>query len=183
MLTKTITYYDLNGDQQTETLMFNLTTVELARLSKRLTPQGQDLQWFINDIITRNDTLALLDTIATIMIESSGVKSADGKRFIKNQQTKDDFENSVAFAEYLELVMGEPEEAMEFIKNVFASEKAKQQLSNLTVDDVLEATPQLKVINNTTTSKDVLAAVKEVPQYTSEELEKAMELLRNSNNQ
>ena len=35
MYSKDVTFYDLNGKQQTETLHFSLTTVEIARLSAK----------------------------------------------------------------------------------------------------------------------------------------------------
>ena len=36
MLTKTITYTDLNGKEQTETFLFNMTKAELGRMQVKM---------------------------------------------------------------------------------------------------------------------------------------------------
>lgn len=126
MYSKDVTFYDLNGKQQTETLHFSLTTVEIARLSAKLSPEGKDLKDYLVDVITGGDNFKLISLVADIMIAAYGTKSTDGLRFVKNAELTADFENSVAFAEYLDLALTDQEEGNRFVSGVFEDSRVQK---------------------------------------------------------
>lgn len=126
MYSKDVTFYDLNGKQQTETLHFSLTTVEIARLSAKLSPEGKDLKDHLVDVITGGDNFKLISLVADLMIAAYGTKSADGLRFVKNAELTADFENSVAFAEYLDLALTDQEEGNRFVSGVFEDSRVQK---------------------------------------------------------
>lgn len=101
MLKKTITYTDYNEVEHTEDFYFNLSKAELAELETTV-PGGFGAM--IDKIIKAGDTVKLAELFKDIICRSYGVKSDDGKRFIKNKETLDAFLESEAYSElYFEL--------------------------------------------------------------------------------
>lgn len=117
MLKKTITYEDWNGRTRTEDFYFNLTRTECAELEYGLGP-GKSLTESFNTLIDNNDMGVIISTIKDILLKSYGVKSEDGRRFIKNDEVRDSFEQNPAFdIVYMELATN-AEYAAEFITNI-----------------------------------------------------------------
>lgn len=120
MLKKTVKYTDYNGEEQTEDFYFNLTKVECMELEFGFGP-GETLSGSIRKLIDTNDMGTVIKTIKDIVLKSYGEKSADGKRFIKNDANREAFEQSPAFEEiYWELVT-DAEKAADFINGIVPS--------------------------------------------------------------
>lgn len=98
MLKKTITYEDWNGKTRTEDFYFNLTRVECAELEFGLMP-GKTLTESFQTLIDSNDMKTIIATIKELLLKAYGVKSEDGKRFIKNDEIRESFEQNPAFDE------------------------------------------------------------------------------------
>lgn len=96
MLKKTIKYEDWNGTTRTEDFYFNLTRTEVAELEFGLGP-GKSFTDSLQTLIDTKDMGIIIKTIKDILLKSYGVKSDDGKRFIKNQDVRDSFEQNPAF--------------------------------------------------------------------------------------
>lgn len=94
MLKRDITYEDFNGNRITETFFFNLTKSELVELEA-----GYDggLQEAITKIIDAKDFKALILEFKKIVLLSYGIKSEDGKRFIKSDQIREEFAQTAAY--------------------------------------------------------------------------------------
>lgn len=106
MLKKTVTYEDFNGESNTEELYFNLTKTELTNL--QLSKEG-GFDTYIQRIVDAKDTPELAKAFREIILMSYGVKSHDGKRFVKidpyGHKLADEFSQSAAFdALYMELI-------------------------------------------------------------------------------
>lgn len=126
MLKKTITYEDWNGNTRTEDFYFNLTQVEIIELEFNVVP-GTSLSESIADLVKANDMSTIISTIKKILLYSYGVKSPDGKRFIKNDEVREAFEQNPAFdILYMELATN-AEYAADFIAGIIPS-NAKQKL-------------------------------------------------------
>lgn len=105
MLKKTVTYEDYNGNTVSEDLFFNINPVEMARMNDMY--PGGAIAYFEN-IQSSQDAIKMMEVISDIVLYAYGVKSEDGKRFIKNEQIKKDFEHSEAFiAVILDLLTSE----------------------------------------------------------------------------
>ena len=111
MLKKTVKYYDFNGDEASETLYFNLTTTEVAKLSAEF---GGDIEKHIKRITAAEDMNAMLTFIEKLILASYGEKSEDGKRFAKTAALREEFESSAVYAELFEQLLLNPEEAKAF---------------------------------------------------------------------
>src|SRR5699024_3200727 len=53
-----------------------------------------------------------------LILQSYGVKSADGKKFIKNAEIRSDFENSIAYAELFTELLLNPDQTKEFAEGL-----------------------------------------------------------------
>ena len=103
MLKKTITYEDWNGKTRTEDFYFNLTRTECAELEFGLGP-GKSLSDSFQTLIDNNDIGVIIATIKKLLLTAYGVKSEDGRRFIKNDDVREAFEQNPAFDQiYMDL--------------------------------------------------------------------------------
>lgn len=95
MLKKTVTYEDFDGNQVTEDLYFNLTQAEVMEMNME---SGGALSERYQKIIDAQDTASLIKEFKRLILKAYGVKSVDGKRFIKNDQLREEFESSAAYS-------------------------------------------------------------------------------------
>jgi hypothetical protein len=120
MFTKAIKYKDFNDNEVTENAYFNLSKSELMELE--FSQQG-GFETFLKRIIETNDNPELFKLFKSIILMSYGRKSDDGKRFVKTQELRDEFEQSPAFGELLMEIIMDPEESMAaFIKGVMPAD-------------------------------------------------------------
>ena len=115
MLKKTITYTDYDGLERTEEFRFNLTKAELVDME--LTTAGTFSET-MNRIIAEKDIIRIAKLFKELLLKSYGVKSDDGKRFIKSQELSEAFSQTEAYSDlYIEL-LSNPEEAAKFFAEV-----------------------------------------------------------------
>lgn len=123
MLKREITYEDFDGNQVTETFYFNLTMTELVELEA-----GREggLQAALQRIIETNDRQALVKEFKSIILMAYGIKSEDGKRFIKNDELRDAFTQTAAYdALFFELAT-KADAAADFIKGITPKDVSRQ---------------------------------------------------------
>lgn len=99
MIKKTIAYTDYNGNQRKEDFWFNLTKAEVARME--MSTEG-GMAEMINRIVAAQDVPSLISVFEEMIQKSYGVKTPDGRGFIKR---KEDLENFMATEAYSELFM------------------------------------------------------------------------------
>lgn len=117
MFKKTVTYEDYNGDQQTEDFYFNLTKVECMELEFGFGPD-QSLSGSIKTLINARDMNTILGLIKRMLLMSYGKKSPDGKRFIKNDDIREEFEQNPAFEQIYWEFVTDSDKAAEFIAGI-----------------------------------------------------------------
>lgn len=101
MLKKTITYMDYNDQERTETFYFHLSEAEIAEME--LSTKG-GLQETLKRIIDSKDIQELSKLFKNLILKSYGVKSPDGRNFIKNEEVLNDFIQTPAYSDlYMEL--------------------------------------------------------------------------------
>lgn len=130
MLKKTITYTDYNGTERTEDFYFNLTKAEI--LEMELSTEG-GLQQMIEKIIAAQDMPALSKYFKQIILMSYGEKSPDGKRFIKNEQLREEFSQTEAFSQLYVGLATDDKIAADFINGVIPQEAAVAAAEELSV--------------------------------------------------
>lgn len=133
MLKKTITYTDYDGLERTEEFRFNLTKAEL--MDMELTTVGT-FSKLMQKIIDEKDMVRLAKYFKELILKSYGVKSDDGKRFIKSPELSEAFSQTEAYSElYMEL-LGNSEYAVKFIQQVMPKDLDQSEVvpeGNVTV--------------------------------------------------
>lgn len=120
MLKKTVTYIDFDGNERTEDFFFNLTEQEIAEME--LSTEG-GLGNFINKAVAAKSQVELIELFKKLILAAYGVKSADGRRFVKNDAVREDFMSTQAFSDiYMELVQ-DADKASEFFNGIVPKEK------------------------------------------------------------
>lgn len=115
MLKKTITYTDYDGNERTEDFYFNLTKAEC--LEMELGSNG-GMKKYVERIISAQDGKQLVTLFKEIIDKSYGVKSLDGKRFIKNQEVLDEFKQSEAYSDLFMELATDSDAAAAFVNGV-----------------------------------------------------------------
>lgn len=115
MYTKTITYEDYNGEQQKEKFYFNLSKGEL--LEMELSSTG-GYQTYLKRIINSRDNKELTSIFKDLILKSYGIKSDDGKRFIKTPELRSEFEQSAAYSELFVELATNSDSATAFVNGI-----------------------------------------------------------------
>ena len=123
MLKKTIKYTDFNDNEISEDFYFNLSKAELLEMESR---SNGGMKAKLERLINTRDISAIMEVFKEIITSSYGVKSDDGKRFIKSKELTDAFVQSNAYSElYIELASNS-DSAIDFITHIIPSDLAKQ---------------------------------------------------------
>lgn len=125
MYTKELTYVDFNGETRTEIVRFNLTEAEITELNFEY--EG-GLDGIINEITKTKDNKKLIELFKTLLIKSYGVKSEDGRKFMKSQAIKEDFEFSPLYPKMFMLLATDDEEAAKFINEITPNVEGKADI-------------------------------------------------------
>jgi hypothetical protein len=132
VLKRDITYEDFDGEKVTETFYFNLTKTELLELQIDY-PGG--LEAAIRAIIKAEDIKSLVGLFKDIVLLSYGIRSEDGKRFIKSDKVREEFTQTAAYDElFMDLATNE-DSAAAFIMGVVPKGMA-EEIEKSKTDDV-----------------------------------------------
>jgi len=123
VLKKTIKYVDFNGDEVSEDFFFHLSKAELVELE--MSHEG-GLSESLKRIVEAEDNKSIIKEFKNIIMSSYGKRSHDGKRFIKNQDVREEFASTEAYsALFMELVT-DTNAAVEFINGVIPAGMAEE---------------------------------------------------------
>lgn len=115
MLKKTIEYKDYDGNTRKEDFYFNLTQAEVTEME--LSVEG-GLVEMINRIVAAQNGKQIIDTFKNIILKSYGEKSPDGRRFIKNQEVRDNFAQTEAYSKLFMELATDAKAASDFINGI-----------------------------------------------------------------
>lgn len=119
------TYTDFNGTQRTEEYRFHFNKAELLEM-EMATEGGFSAR--VNRIINANSHPELLKVMKTFILDAYGVKSEDGRRFMKSDEIRREFEESPVYSNiFMRLTTG-PDAAKlaaEFINGVTPDDMSK----------------------------------------------------------
>lgn len=115
MFTKEIKYEDFNGVAQVETLYFNVTKTELIELTSKNSNLVKDLE----HVAKSQDPVAMMDALVRIIMMGYGVKSEDGRRFIKSDKIREEFKQTAAYDALISELYENPDVGGEIIQHMF----------------------------------------------------------------
>ena len=134
MITRTIPYTDYNGIQRKEKFYFDLTKFEATEIAvelpdgiiEELSEDGTNQQQTAIHLMEKLGRKGVMDFIKKIVLKSYGVKSTDGRRFIKSEELSTEFSQTPAFSAFMMKLMTDDKEASSFINGVIPAELAAQ---------------------------------------------------------
>lgn len=100
MLKQKVKYEDFDGNIQDEILYFNLSRMELVALQGRY--GKEDMAKYIEKLIEDKSLEKMYELLNDIVLTAYGIRSEDGKRFIKNDQIREEFVQSLAYEALIE---------------------------------------------------------------------------------
>lgn len=115
MLKKSITFVDFNGHSITQDYFFHLSKAELVEME--LSESG-GLKQKIEKIVEAEDSKAILGEFKALILKSYGVKSEDGRRFIKDEFLLQEFQQTGAYSELFMELAQDAEAAAEFVNGI-----------------------------------------------------------------
>lgn len=124
MLKKTITYTDYNGVERTEDFYFNLSKAELAEME--LSTSGGYTE-MLTKIIKAQDRTTLIAIFKDFIMKSYGVKSPDGRRFIKNDEVREEFAQTEAYSILFMELATDDNKAVEFVNGILPADLTKSE--------------------------------------------------------
>lgn len=126
-----VTYENFDGETVTEDIYFNLSKMEIIRLEAE-TPGG--LEKYFSNIVNSNNNAEILAAFEWFIGVCYGVRSEDGKLFLKEkdgQKLIDSFKGTAAYDQALwDLAMDE-KKASEFVTKTIPSDQIKKLMANV----------------------------------------------------
>lgn len=117
MLKKKIKYKDFNGVEREETFMFNLTNAEITEMGVGLVGGGS-LEEYITKLSEEKDPMKIIDMFKKLINLSYGVKSDDGRRFMKSPELLKEFTETNAYSELFMELANDSKAATEFFDGI-----------------------------------------------------------------
>ena len=148
MLKETISYTDYDGNARKETAYFNLSEFEATELALELpdgifdevgnesTDEGKT-EVAVN-LIEKLGPKGIKDFIKNIVKKSYGVKTTDGKRFVKNEELFEEFSQTPAYSIFMMKLLRDDIAASKFINEVISPELAAKIANKNSVSTVNE---------------------------------------------
>lgn len=154
MLKKTITYEDFNGETVSEDFFFHLSKAELVELE--MSHKG-GLSESLKRIVAAEDNKSIVAEFKNIILTAYGQRSDDGRRFIKSQELRDEFQSTEAYSTLFMELVTETDKAIEFVNGIIPTgmdqdlAKVAENQEKPAIAAVPEETPEPEIV----TRKDI----------------------------
>ena len=123
MIKKTVTYTDYNKVERTENFYFNLSKAEV--LEMEMSTAG-GMAESIQKIIDAKDMPAIIRVFKDLVLKAYGVKSDDGRRFIKSKELSEEFSQTEAYSQIFMELATDPDAAAKFIEGIIPKDAAEE---------------------------------------------------------
>ena len=123
MLKKTITYTDFNGNERTEDFYFNLTKAEVMEME--MSTNG-GMAEMIQRIVSAQDAPAIIKIFKDLVLKAYGQKSPDGKRFVKNNELREEFVQTEAYSQLFMELATDADAAAKFVNGIMPADLVQQ---------------------------------------------------------
>lgn len=119
MFKKTITYTDYDGNERTEEFRFNLSKAEYLMFENSVIG-GMSKE--IEQAMAMQNGPRILEIFKDLVDRSYGVKSSDGRRFIKSPELLQEFRETEAYVNFFMELVTDPEAGKAFLRGVSPAE-------------------------------------------------------------
>lgn len=115
MIKKTITYHDYNGVERTEDFYFNLNKAELMKMEMAIKGGMAEM---IQRIVAAQDAPAIIEVFEDLIKRSYGVKTPDGRGFLKKAEDLEAFMSTEAYSILFMELATDADKAAEFVNGI-----------------------------------------------------------------
>ena len=123
MLKKTIKYTDFSGNERTEDFYFNLTKAEIMEMEMGTSGGMAEM---IQRIVAAQDAPAIIKIFKDLVLKAYGEKSPDGKRFIKNNDLREEFAQTEAYSQLFMELATDSDAAAKFVNGIMPADLTQQ---------------------------------------------------------
>lgn len=121
MLKQTVTYPDINGNDITEDLYFNMSKAELTLLETEI-PGGYAS--YLQALGASQDAHSIAQAVDKILLASYGVRR--GNKFVKSKDITDEFRGSEAYSQIFMKIVQDEKFAIEFVNGILPNDIREQ---------------------------------------------------------
>ena len=123
MLKETITYVDYNGTERTEDFYFNFTKAEVMEMEMSI---DGGLAETIKRLVSEKNQPAIIKIFKDLVLKAHGVKSLDGKRFMKSDEIRESFAQTEAYSILFMKLATDADAAAKFVNGILPANMGKQ---------------------------------------------------------
>lgn len=123
MLKKTITFTDYNDVERTEDYYFNLNQAEIMEMEMSIAGGFAET---IQRIVAAKDAPAIIAIFKDLILKAYGVKSPDGKQFIKSEELRTAFSQTEAYSILFMELATDADAAAKFVNGIIPASMRKQ---------------------------------------------------------
>lgn len=127
MIKKTVTYTDYNGVDRTENFYFNLSEAEVMEME--MSTEG-GMAESIQKVVDAKDAPAIIRVFKDLVLKAYGVKSDDGRRFMKTKpdgtRYADDFKETEAYSQIFMELATDADAAAKFVNGIVPAKLAQK---------------------------------------------------------
>ena len=127
MLKKKMTYMDYDGNERTEDFYFNLSRAEITEME---VSETGGLVNMIERVIAEQDSKQIIKIFKDLILQSYGVKSPDGKRFIKSDELREAFTQTEAYSDLFMELAENADSAATFVNGIIPKQPQDRVQSN-----------------------------------------------------
>lgn len=139
MYKREATYKDFNGVERKEDFYFNLTEAEILKME--WSESGGFADQLLR-ILKKKDGIEIMKTFDMIIDASYGVKSPDGRLFIKTPEALGEFKSTQAYSDFYKEICTDSEKAINFVMQIIPAEVDKDQIDSFIKENDLTAIEQ-----------------------------------------
>lgn len=129
MLKREIKYEDFNGENVSEVVYFNISKPELIELEVEF---NEGYGKMLERIIETKDNKELIKRFKEIVLLAYGVKSDDGRRFIKSDALREEFSQTAAYQELYMDIASNDNTAVEFLTGILPKDLRGELVKTVT---------------------------------------------------
>ena len=115
MYKTTIEYTNYNGENVKEDCYFNFSKADLLEMQWS---DDEGLDKVLERIVKEKRPSVLMPLLKEMILKSYGIKSEDGRRFIKSDELSEEFSQTPAFSELLVRLCTDAEFSANFVNNI-----------------------------------------------------------------
>ena len=127
MIKKTITYTDFNGGERTEDFYFHLTKAEITKMEMSV---NGGMAERIQRIVSAQDQPAIIEVFEDLIKKSYGVKTPDGRGFVKRKEDLEAFMSTEAYSQLFMELATDADAAAKFVNGIVPADLSKQIAAN-----------------------------------------------------